>query len=91
MGLEAREAATAIGAQAFAATSPANSASAGAMDRAEQCQCSGWAHSCLRPVAWPRPPVLCAHAVRRGPAAVWGDVTLAPRPPPRPEGEMKVS
>lgn len=41
MGLEAREAAAAAGAQAFAATSPANSAAAGAVDRAEQCQCSG--------------------------------------------------
>lgn len=87
MGLEAHEAAAAVGAQAFAATSPANSASAGAVDRAEQCQCSGWAHSCLCPVAWPRPPVLCVHAVRRGPAAVWGDVTFASRPHPGLKGK----
>lgn len=33
------------------------------------------------PVAWPRPPVLCADAVRRSPAAVWGIVILASRPP----------
>lgn len=33
------------------------------------------------PVAWPRPPVLCADAVRRSPAAVWGNVILAPRLP----------
>lgn len=56
---------------------------------AERQHLAGYTAACT-PVAWPRTPVLCVDAVRQSPAAAWGDVTLA-SPPPRPDGETRVS
>ncbi|XP_064227584.1 transketolase-like protein 1 [Aotus nancymaae] len=53
---------------------------------AERQHLAGHTAACA-PVAWPGPPLLCVDAVRRSPAAAWGDVTLA-SPPPRPEGKL---
>lgn len=80
-GLEAHKAAAALRAHVFAATSPANSASASAVDHADQCEHSGWAHSCLHPCGLAlAPSAVCRRGEAESCCSV-GVVLLASRPP----------
>lgn len=82
--------AAAVRAQVFAATSPANSASAGAVDHADQRQRSGWAHSCLRPCGLaPAPSAVSGRGEAESCCSVGDRDTRLP--PPRPESETGVS
>lgn len=69
-GPEAREAATAVGTRAFAATSPTNSASTSAVD---QHQRPGWVRSRLRPCSLALGP---SAACGCGAAGSWGSVEV---------------
>lgn len=79
-GQEAHKAAAAIRAQVFAATSPANSASAGAVDHADQHQHTGWANCCLHPCGLAlAPSAVCRRSEAESCCSVGhGDTRLPP-------------